>query len=181
MEVATAGRGVPTLPLADLLIYLCNHGAKHYWESLGWVADVAWLSARNPALDWRAVLTRADQLRSRRVLLVGLLVARDLLGAQVAAPMEQMMQADATAVVLARQAVRWLMNDAPGGALEKSWFLIRLHERPSDRLRCAYHLLATPNIADWEFVQLPRALNFLYPVVRLARLCRKQSAAQAES
>ena len=47
-EVATAGTTFRTLPADVLLVALCVHGAKHVWERLGWIVDVAELIAAAP-------------------------------------------------------------------------------------------------------------------------------------
>ena len=54
-EVAVAGTTFPTLPADVLLVALCVHGAKHAWERLGWIVDVAALIRRRPGLDWAGV------------------------------------------------------------------------------------------------------------------------------
>src|SRR5882757_1608922 len=49
--VVIDGRDVPALSLEDELVLICVHGAKHFWERLMWIADVAALISRQP-LDW---------------------------------------------------------------------------------------------------------------------------------
>ena len=44
-EVGVAGTTFLTLPADVLLVALCVHGAKHVWERLGWIVDVAELIA----------------------------------------------------------------------------------------------------------------------------------------
>jgi len=39
--VVIDGREVPVLSLEDELVLICVHGAKHFWERLMWIADVA--------------------------------------------------------------------------------------------------------------------------------------------
>lgn len=62
----------------DLLMLLCVHGSKHAWEQLKWICDVAELVRRRPALDWSRVLFQADELGCRRMVLLGLGMARNL-------------------------------------------------------------------------------------------------------
>jgi hypothetical protein len=62
----------------DLLILLCVHGSKHVWEQLKWICDVAELVRRRPALDWTRVLFQADEWSCRRMVLLGLAMARNL-------------------------------------------------------------------------------------------------------
>jgi Uncharacterised nucleotidyltransferase len=175
IEVETAGRRIPTMSPEDLLIYLCAHGAKHGWEYLGWVADVAWLVHRRGEWDWDAVVERARGWGCRRVLFVGLLLARDLLHAELAEPIEVRLRADATALRLAASVRANLAAGVEFGKLGQLLFYIRLRTGVGDRLHTLYHALAAPNVADWDSLRLPRPLHFLYPLVRIGRLLRRQS------
>ncbi|MGE0133262.1 MAG: nucleotidyltransferase family protein [Blastocatellales bacterium] len=78
----------------DLLIYLCAHGAKHAWERLIWLADVAGLIHKHSNLDWDGVRDLAVEQRCGRVLLLGLRLARDVVGVTPAAQMEEIIRRD---------------------------------------------------------------------------------------
>lgn len=71
-------KAVMGLSPEDLLILLCVHGTKHAWEQLKWICDVAELVRRRSALDWSRVLFQADEWRCRRIVLLGLGLARTL-------------------------------------------------------------------------------------------------------
>jgi hypothetical protein len=75
------GTAVPSLPLEDVLLFLCIHGFKHGWERLGWICDMAELLRVHQRMDWGRVLEQAEASGSRRILLLGVLLASDLLGA----------------------------------------------------------------------------------------------------
>ena len=79
--LSLGGREIHTLAGEDLLLVLCAHGAKHLWASLGWVCDVAELLRAGPAMNWAAVMEEARSLRCVRILLLGLVLAHDLLQA----------------------------------------------------------------------------------------------------
>jgi len=38
--------------MEDELVLICIHGAKHFWERLMWIADVAALISRQTAINW---------------------------------------------------------------------------------------------------------------------------------
>src|SRR5262245_23133689 len=61
----------------DLLLILCIHGAKHRWARLGWLCDIAEMT-RVEGMNWTRALDNASTLGGRRILLLGLLLARDL-------------------------------------------------------------------------------------------------------
>ena len=46
-RVRLDGHEVPALAVEDELVYISVHGATHFWERLGWIADVAALVTRH--------------------------------------------------------------------------------------------------------------------------------------
>jgi hypothetical protein len=67
----------------DLLISLCAHGAKHGWERLKWVCDIAALVEHDrDELAWGEVLFRARAAGSLGAVLGGVRLAEELLGAR---------------------------------------------------------------------------------------------------
>lgn len=66
-----AGVQVAVMNELDLLLYLCDHGARHGWGRLKWLADLPRLLA-SQSWNWAEVFDRADQARSRHSLLLGL-------------------------------------------------------------------------------------------------------------
>jgi hypothetical protein len=78
-----AGGQIETLSPEATLLVLCIHGAKHLWSHLKWTCDVAELLRRHPHLDWEWTVRTSSDLGCRRMLLLGLLMARDVLDATV--------------------------------------------------------------------------------------------------
>ena len=150
--VPVLGRPVPAPAAEDLLLILCMHGAKHRWVNLGWVCDVAELLRACPAIDWRAVLRRARQVRGRRLLLLGLDLARRLLGTALPAGVERQVRADAVVGSLARDVCRRLFAEKgeKAAGLASAWFHLRVRERLGDGLAFAVSLALEPTPADWD-------------------------------
>lgn len=172
MTVYSGGQELTTFRLEDLLLYLCAHGSRHCWERLGWVADVAGLINLHPQLDWDVVLLQARRLRCERVLLHGLLLAKDLMGANLPPAIEQLAQSDEKSrectdriLQALAQPLGWSMNQ-----LDLHRYYLKLQDRRADQLRHLLHLIFTPTLADWKFCPLPTGLTFLYPFVRAIRV-----------
>ena len=53
---------------------------------------------------------------------------------------------------------------------------MRMRERRRDRLRYFAQLATRPGIEDWELVDLPQSMNFLYSLLRYPRLLTKYAA-----
>jgi putative nucleotidyltransferase-like protein len=169
--VTLGGTTVFTLAPEVLLASLCEHGAKHLWDRLAWIVDIAELIRSRPDLDWARIDDEARRSGERSVAL-GLRLAADLLGAPVPEPMRGRVAGDATVSSLASQTSRRLFRDdlRPAGLLEQARFHLRLRDRWSHRLRYCWLALTTLTVADWEHHRLPSALSFLYYPYRLLRL-----------
>lgn len=166
------GKPIATLGLEDLLIYLCAHGARHCWERLGWIADVAGLISRNPQLDWDLALKQAHALKCLRVLLHGLSLAQYLIDVQIPTAIERYACEDADTCALTNSISRTLFQP-PGSSASKfnlHRYFLKLQHRPTDQIRHLLRLIFKPTVIDWEFCPLPNALMFLYPFVRAIRL-----------
>lgn len=179
------GREVETLAPEDLLIYLCAHGGKHFWERLSWVCDVAeCLRTYEDALNWAVVLAQADTLHARRMVLLGVRLAAELLEAP--APPDIMRRAAAnTAVNTLSARVRSRLFTIPEEddarfddarvQMQHARFHLLMRERVRDRLPYYRHLAelaVTPTSRDEKLIPLPETLSFLYYVVRPVRLLR---------
>jgi len=131
------GRTVLTHVPEDLLIILCIHGGKHRWERLGWLCDVAEIIRSHETLDWDRTLERASSLRSRRIVLLGVLLAADILGVGVPPKVQSAIHADHVVNRLFEQVKGWITSDTPVPLGESERFFMKLRERRADRLLIA--------------------------------------------
>jgi hypothetical protein len=169
--VALAGTTFHTLPGDVLLLALCVHGAKHVWGRLSWIVDVAELIAARPTLDWTALLARADQAGHARELLLGCLLARDLLGAALPEALSRRIAREAELPGLART-VRAQLVLPPGeqlGIADTARFHLGVRATWGARLAyCRFAMM--PTVADWSAIPLPRWLAPLHYPLRAVRL-----------
>jgi hypothetical protein len=82
MTVELGGTTLQTFSVEDTLLMLCVHGAKHFWERLIWLQDIAGL-ASSQSIDWELSMRIAVALRSSRLLLLGLYLAKEMFDAPV--------------------------------------------------------------------------------------------------
>ena len=136
IRVSFDAHEVPALSAEDELILISIHGAKHFWERLIWIADVAALVSRKPEIDWERVTLAAREIGAERMLHVGLRLAADLLGAPLPEKIAAAVQSNKSAVRLAVQVLRWL--PMAGEATPK------LFTRAAFRMRMRGGLLSAP-------------------------------------
>lgn len=174
-EVAIGGRTVRGLSPEDLLLALVVHGGKHLWRRLGWVCDVAELIRSRPGLDWDTVRADAERLGVRRLLDLGLRLARDVLDARLPAHVTTRVDEDAVVGTLsARTQAGWRARpETWPGTWESIRFHLRARERWRDRLRYCVGVATTTTPGDWTSVVLPSGLFPLYYPLRAVRLAAK--------
>ena len=168
-----AGREVASLSPESLMLFLCVHGTKHLWSRLQWLGDVARLVRVQP--DWAGTMELASEAGCVRPLLLGLLLAHELLEAPV--PEAILERAGGAEAVRgrARQVVLRLHRIPPvePESLEITTFNSRLAERTWQKVRHYAALLRAPTEKELELLPLPEKLFFLYYPFRGVRLALK--------
>jgi hypothetical protein len=170
-----SGRTVRALSAEDTLLLLCMHGAKHCWSRLGWICDIAELvRAWGERIDWGDLIGRAEASGSRRMLLLGLSLAADLLGARLPADVYAS-ASQPTVAELAYTVRTWLLSGKDGATdpIAREAFYVAMRERPADRAKHFLHgfgRFLVPNARDETAVRLPKALTWLHWLVRPVRL-----------
>jgi hypothetical protein len=137
-RVRLADMSVPSLPPEDVLALLCAHGAKHHWERLAMICDVAELVRTHPGLNWGRVLEQAARLGGARMVYLGLSLAENLLRAPVPADVQRLMQVDPVVRSLAERVQAWLFSGPHGllTTLQHHAFYVKLGEHLRDRVWC---------------------------------------------
>lgn len=169
------GIAVKSLSAEDLLLSLCVHGSKHYWERLAWICDVAELVKARPELNWSVLLERAASTGNDRMLFLGLYLANGLLDAPLPEHVKSKLVAARMVGPLATEVSKRLFRDdgqtsvSINQSFRFNWML-----RQGWRSRLRYcHLLLQPTDADIQTVRLPRPLRFIYYLVRPLGLLRR--------
>lgn len=168
-----AGREVPSLSPEGLMLFLCVHGAKHMWSRLQWLGDVARLARSQ--LDWTCTLELATEAGCERPVILGLLLAHELLEAPVPeAILERALGVQAIPPLAQEVALRLnRVSPAEPGILEITTFNARLAERSWKKVRHYAALLKAPTDVELQLLSLPEKLFFLYYPVRVAQLAWK--------
>ena len=170
--LSLGGIQIPALEPVDLLLVLCIHGAKHSWERLGWLCDVAELVRRTPNMDWAAVISEAERLKAGRIVGLGLLLAHELLDAPLSPHVAARVRSDRALAPLAGDVRDWLFQPPRAGA---GSFRFHLGTRIGwwGKAELAIRSLTALNQQDLGGVRLPDAMLPLYYVARPVRLVAK--------
>lgn len=185
VRVDIEGAAVRTLAPADHLLYLCAHGAKHGWQALGGICDLAELirrasrdsSSSSLSIDWDDLRARATRAGAHRALGLGLLLAHELFDAAVPADALEAARRERAVVRAARGFIGYVSdpaNDGPG--FYQRWSVpLRVIDKPRARLRYLAARALLPSADDREFLRLPPALYPLYFLLRPLRVALKEA------
>jgi hypothetical protein len=174
VTITVAGHPMKTPSSEDLLLVLSAHAAKHVWGRLIWLCDIARIMTL-PTLDWTRIASQAKALGIVRILRVTMLLANRLLGSTIPPAAQASVPEDSGALVLVDEIQTHIASEAAFDVESLAYFrlMMRLRERPLDRLRFLQRLALTPGPSEWQAVRLPGPLFPLYRLVRLSRLAAR--------
>jgi len=166
---------VPALSVEDELVLICVHGAKHFWERLMWIADVAALVTRQATIDWERVAELTRAVGAECMLHTGLRLAADLLHAPLPNEILARIRADRPAARLVEGILSWL--PAAGyqhpGLFERAAFRLRMRGGVISAPAYLLRLLLSPTEEDWQEGSEESQHRLLDVLRRPFRLARK--------
>ena len=171
-RVQIAGRQVPTFSPEDTLLLLCVHGSKHFWERLGWIADIAALSRATRPLDWTMSMERARKWGIRRMVLLGAGLAERLFQTPLPNEVTDYLRTDTTARRLIDGICRRIFAAKPAelGVFSRFAFRVRMRGSLGQGLPYAARLALMPT--EFDRGGHARYLEPVYALLRPLRLAR---------
>ena len=188
-EVAVLDGALRTLGDRELFAYLSVHGASHSWFRLKWLADVnAWLASK-PDDEIVSFYRYAESLGVEACAGQALALRHRLLGAAPPAELAAALQRGRLRLLTAMALDAMVGPDAEVELLRRPFGPFRTLPAQFLRGRGAAFFIAqcrllVENLDDMLMYPLPRALHFLYPVLRLPlwllRVSRRRRALRAQ-
>ncbi len=171
IKIQFDGHEINTLSPEINLLLLCIHGTKHLWDRLAWVADITYLLNTNPDINWNLILDTATKSGSRRMLFLGLNIARELTDCEMPRNIAGIIDIDSTVADLTDKILKSYISPSETDSMkEEIKFHLHARERLCDRLRYLLSIIFAPGYSDLNFVILPRSLYVLYYIIRPFRL-----------
>src|SRR4029077_505040 len=93
IQFEIGGQRLSTFSVEDQLVMLCVHGAKHFWERLAWIVDIANLITVQE-VNWPLLSMGAAKTKSTRLLFLGLYLAHEMVGASLPQPVLDRVRGD---------------------------------------------------------------------------------------
>jgi putative nucleotidyltransferase-like protein len=166
---------VPALCAEDELLLDCIHSAKHFWERLMWIADVAAMVSRQKDLDWDRAFLTARQVDAERMLCLGLLLAAETFPVKLPGEIERVIRSDQGAQRLAAEITGRLPSGrfARRTLLERASFRLRMRGALLPGLSYLLRLTLSPTEEDWAGNDEKERIGLFTALRRPLRLARK--------
>ena len=177
-QITIFGKKILNFSPEDILRVLCEHGARHNWQRLSWICDIAML-IKAKQLNWPDILMKTDTTGSLRAILLGLFLANELLCAPIPDEMLERIKADPELPEMAATVMQGLFpeksdtkcpEDSIQHEISKMRFCLKATDRFQGRAKGYLRMATTPVVADYELIKLPNLLYPLYFIVRPIRL-----------
>lgn len=169
------GTGIPVLPFEQQLLYLCVHGSKHLFERLEWICDIDRSIRVNPDINWQHLLKEAEKRGIKRMLFLGLALCEQFFALELPDRIRNEMGKEKALPKLISKVIgiNFSETSEKGKGYSTFGLLWSMRENLSDKLRFTWHGLFAPKFDDFNFIQLPKPLTFLYTIIRPFRLVTK--------
>ena len=173
VKVNYEGRSMDCLAPVDNLEAICLHGMHHLWWRLSWILDIAALAEKLDEKDWEEAVSATRKRGTLRVVLVGLNMAKELMGTSLPGKVENCISSDPMIRRLTAEASK-AVYAYPEHPIESSrWaFWVKSMATMGRRMRLVTHQMLVPSRIELNSVTLPDGLYFLYYIIRPIRLIR---------
>jgi hypothetical protein len=168
----TSSAKVMTLPLPDLFVYLCVHGASHGWFRLKWLADIHALLADKPASLIETYYGIAKAKGVERAMGQAMLLCEEIFGLRLPTDLATQLHGSRAVTLLAKIGLLSMtrgraekeITDLPFGTTLISASYLLLTTRIRARVTEAWHQGIC--LDDVIHLPLPRSLRVLYWLFR---------------
>jgi hypothetical protein len=150
-DVPLDGHQVPALSAEDEFVLICIHGAKHFWERLMWIADVAAMVGGRTILDWKIVEKSAKAVGAERMVTVALRLVEDLLQGEIPHEMRDSVGKDRAAIRICKRIKGWLPQAgfAPPSLPQRALFRMNMRGGLISGPAYLLRLSLSPTEEDW--------------------------------
>jgi len=150
-DIVLDGNHVPALSAEDEFVLICIHGAKHFWERLMWVADVASMAAGGTPLNWAIVKQSAKAVGAERMVHVALRLVKELLQTEIPREIRDNVEKDPPAKRICKRIEAWLPYAGfhPPSLVQRALFRIGMRGGVFAGPAYLFRLSLSPTEEDW--------------------------------
>ncbi len=164
---------VPSLPVEELLCYLCIHGTRHRWLYLDLVCCVSELIRSCKDIEWLQAWRFAARIHCTTVLLLGLGLSRKLMQAEIPEYLTQLIDSSPRINKLVEELSQDLFSGYGAGMVVPDTFdlhQLKVKDRFYDKVLYVGRVVFIPTKVDLRVFPLPETLAFVRYFLRPVRL-----------
>lgn len=143
--------------------FLCIHGARHCWERLIWISDLCAFLHSCPDLDLVVVAELAKSSHTEKMIAAALALVE-------ATGFELKTRAFDYSGINIDRLISQVIAPVSTSALSELNRRIQFYSRKTDRFVHLFKWIAAPTYSDWQSINLPQSLSFLYWLIRPFRI-----------
>lgn len=174
VETTIFGKKILNISSEDEIVFLCLHGAKHAWQQVSWICDVA-RSISSGKVDWLCAMEIAHESKNERLLILGSSLANEIFGITIPQEIASLVLKNYSLHKFNRNSISNLALEEKDQSVfsrvvgEQVVYLDIL-DGPIEKTSFIVKLILKPVNEDFVSIRLPEALYPLYYLVRPARL-----------
>ncbi len=170
-------REITCLSAEDMVLYLCVHGSSHVWGRLEMALCVAEFIDRHPNLDWSLIHELAEFMHCRKMLAIGLSLARDLFEVQLPANVELEIEKENDLDQIWKKIYGTLFQGISENNHHRQLLLdipyhLKIQDKKADKIRYIFLRLFRPTKRDIHNFPLPSQLAIFHSFFRLIGLAK---------
>lgn len=152
----------------DLILILCLHNAGHRWKYLSLICDIAELIKSHTDINWLKLIEKANNLVIKRILLINLYLANDLLKLKLPKEIGHEINLDESVKVIALRIEEKIFSKNENFTRLSEEFSIsfEIREKKIYGVMDVINGVIIPTAYEWEHLHLPSILFPLYYILR---------------
>jgi hypothetical protein len=161
-----------TLSNEELLLNICFHAAGNPWARLSWLCDIAKI-IETEDIEWDALIQETIKAGAKRILLVNLRLAEELLDLNLPEIIQDLIAADNSVDNISCKVKENLFRkESSENLFQKASIRLGLRERNQDKIKDLLKVIFLPTTKELHVINLPVALYFFYYVLRVKNLLK---------
>ena len=151
----------------NLILILCVHCSRHNWSRISWICDISEI-IQNQNINWSELIETAEKLCIKRILLINLFLASDLLGLElndeILTHINKDYQVENISIEIKKRL--FIMSNNSLNIIER--ISLDIKKRESLRISFLDVLISMmkPTYEDFKDLPLPSFLFYLYYLIR---------------
>ncbi|WP_414468880.1 nucleotidyltransferase family protein [Methanobacterium sp. ACI-7] len=172
--VTINGHKILNFSVYDLLLILFIHAAGHYWVKIKWICDIVEVINNHDNLNWNILIAKAKKLGIKRIMLISLFLANDLLDLRLPEIVSNEVKEDNKIEQIVNKIKNRINSREDYGftIFNEALLKLRMREDLFNGIKDSFKVSVVPDYKDLEDIKLPSSLIPLYYLYRPIRLLK---------